>query len=584
LGRQAPRREVLLEELVREQHLVVRRVLVEHAEVAPDAQHVVGRGVRQPRDGLADRHAHLPRVGRRPAALHGFGQGGEVRQEPAALRQGIGRGPPVSLDDLEPVALGEQVVRQQPWVVAFQLALQSLADKRGEERDAPGRGLARLGDLVEHEPQEEREPEELESARAGQVLPKCVGLVGMLEGQEAPDLLVAERLEADLRHAQVGCRQRRAVVEAAAGEDGAVARAGCDALDQELLPAGDAGAVVGGARRRHLVEAVEEQRHAAGVEQLVERGQVRETVAPLLGQPSAGGRRVGGGGGAVEAQGDEEGPRARLTLPTERRDGGIELEAPQQRALAAAGGAQEHERGLGGGREEVGERREPLGMRLPARGGGGFAAVDEQRQGDETGVQSITRLGPLGDAAEVVRGPVGRRLQGDGAGLLGGEDDGAGVVAHGGEEVGDGAGEDGVGRRGGGTRGTGRGRGRLLDEDAIGGREAGQPAGLPDRLVLQVPEGRGEQGEPAGEAAAEVAVGILEAGFGASGDVPRLEAEAGGEAVVQAAPGFEILVVLLEVAPEQRLLLDAGERRGRPRRVGLLAAELEEVGADEVVE
>lgn len=145
---------------------------------------------------------------------------------------------------------------------------------------------------------------------------------------------------------------------------------------------------------------------------------------------------------------------------------------------------------------------------------------------------------------------VGRwRCGGDGAGASGG--------------CGDGGWRRGDPRAGGGLDNSGvGGLGRRLDDDAVGRGQAGQAVGVALGGQLGVAQGVGEQAVAAREAAADVAVGVGVAGFGDGGDGLFLQAEAGGEAVIQAAPGFAVGVGGGEVLGDKGFLLGQGQRNG----------------------
>ncbi|HNC51417.1 MAG TPA: hypothetical protein PLO14_04120 [Accumulibacter sp.] len=180
------------------------------------------------------------------------------------------------------IAGGEQGAGAKERVVGVDLAPQALANESGEQRRAPlQRGVALLR---EQQLEVIRRTEEIELVAAAQLAPQLAGALWTVEPEEVFDLAVAERFNPHMRYRQLGARQRRAVVEATAGEDRA--RAGRQ-FAEEIAPLRRSLAVVAGVGVRQFVDRVEQQDEPAAGQQIAERWQLRVAPFPFLRQPLA---------------------------------------------------------------------------------------------------------------------------------------------------------------------------------------------------------------------------------------------------------------------------------------------------------
>ena len=406
------RGEVLLQELVEEPDLSAGHDVVEDRKGGTGAEDLGRPRMSENVDRGGALDAHLSALARRAAALHSVGQLAEPGEERALLGKLV-LVRPLALRELRAVGLGQQLVAREGALVVLQLAERRLAHEPGEQGGAVARDRAGVSDLVGEETRIVRKPEQIELRGALEPLPHPRRVLRHVGLEELADLRRLEPLDAHLRHAERVGRERRAVVQAAAGEDDAAPAPALGQLDEERAPPTDSLPVVVGALVRHLVQRVEEEHHPALAQQSLERGKVGKAALPSLGEPRLGRRARGRHGRVVERH--EEGQRrfgsvvARRLVAAQRLDREVQLEAAQHRALAAARGTEEHESRVRHAGQDLAQIVELFG-RMPASLGRRLAAVDEERQADEALVELVLRTRPGGQAAEAVLVGVLRKM------------------------------------------------------------------------------------------------------------------------------------------------------------------------------
>lgn len=403
--------EVFLEELMDVEHFVPAQVFFQHAQRFPGFQHVVGAVVREQVEGVRVADAHLGGFARLAAGLHLESQVTQLVEQDALPGQFVGCLPSLGLAEPPAVALAEQRARLKQRVVGIDLALQGLPGEAAEQGGAALRDFAG-GGLGDQQLEKIGRAQHLPLRRARQIAPERGVVVGAVERQKLLDLRIGQRLDAHLRHRQVLGGQGGAVVQAAAGEDRPVAGMTQGQVGQKGFPAPQ--------RLRaglgHLVEGVQQQGDAPLPQERVQRRQAGVFGRPPFAQPVERARRGVGAARAVAVQRDEKSHRARSRIVVraggERGPGVVQLEMPQQRALARARRSQQHQRRVGRCRQRLAQIPERAGLRRPARALRLLALVEQQGQVDEAFVQRVARLRPAVDARFAIA-PEGRPAGGD---------------------------------------------------------------------------------------------------------------------------------------------------------------------------
>ncbi len=166
---------------------------------------------------------------------------------------------------------------------------------------------------------------------------------------------------------------------------------------------------------RNFIDRVKQKHQPPAVQQIVERRELRAAPRPFLRQPVAR-RRQGFAGAerAIAVERDEEAQRPGLSSAgAQRIDGEVEFEPAQQRALAAAGRAEQYQCRLTGLAEHLAQVAKRLLLRLPARSLGVRALVEQQRQPREALVERVARLRPFGNPRQSVLFERTRRVAED---------------------------------------------------------------------------------------------------------------------------------------------------------------------------
>jgi hypothetical protein len=187
-------------------------------------------------------------------------------------------------------------------------------------------------------------------------------------------------------------------------------------LAKEVAPAGNALAVVGFVGVRQFIDRVEQQHDPTVLQQFAQRRQLRGAACPFLCQPVA--RRRQRFARACRAVAVERHEEAQPRLPgfgggAQCIDSEVEFEAAQQRALAATGRAEQHQRRLLRFGQHATQVVESVLLRLPVRPLRVRSLIDEQRQPREALVERVARLRPFGDSCQAVVFERARRVAED---------------------------------------------------------------------------------------------------------------------------------------------------------------------------
>ena len=160
---QASGGEVLLHELVGEEHLATCGVLVEHRQLGAGGQCPLGPVVVEQVDGVVEVDPYLASLAA-AVLLHAVGQPLEQGNAAAAVGQGVGVAP-LPVHDPPPVPAGDELVVVEHRVVPLELPLERLAHETGEEGGPPFGDVAFDLDLLDEQLQEERRAEQIELRR-----------------------------------------------------------------------------------------------------------------------------------------------------------------------------------------------------------------------------------------------------------------------------------------------------------------------------------------------------------------------------------------------------------------------------------
>ena len=280
LARQHPRREVLLQQLVAVQHLVRRRVLVQHAQRQPRPARCPRRaGGRQQLQRRVVVDPHLARLAVPPRSCMPYASAASVGEQRPPLRQLVRRRATATgaiRRTSRGSASSSSGAKQR--VVALHLALQRLPHEAGEQRrPVPRPARPSPPTWSTSSARKNGAAQRLQLRRPARWPPRSPRRApGCSSRRNSLHLLVGQRLDLHLRHPQRRRRQRRAVVQLRQAEH----RPGCPGRSstsrtQPVLPQPDPLAVTRARWRRGISFSASSSRTTRpAAKQLVQRRQL----------------------------------------------------------------------------------------------------------------------------------------------------------------------------------------------------------------------------------------------------------------------------------------------------------------------